>query len=1286
MNSSENIHDWFNAQVATALAGGLTPEDRQRFDAHLAECASCQALLAEIKTADQLLNDALADLQPPADLEERIIRGLPKSMGLRRFIGPEHPMIQRAAAMVAAAIIVGAAGYGGLHYSNFLSDKSKPVAAGNAMPVSPPAIASAEAATRPSLPPFNFQNAPLASVLTYMSDTYGYDIKAQVPITGRVQMLQSQMLANTPQNALDLFESALQANGYAANVNGKTITVTGAPAIKKEGIPVYYGTDTASIPESEEMRTQVMQVKTADVSRLRSELTPLLDKDTDLTVNPGSNSIMVTDTASHVKAIAGIIDSLDSRESRKDVPVVSSGKGSDAGYAGPVVTQPLEFGPGEIKHLQMTPNAVASVAPGEQTRDLTPGATSVATELEREKATLENQALADANPSRGGGRGGGGGGGFGGGGRAGLALAPGVNSGSQQTTPGAPPAGSTSVDRSRQIASAGTAQPAVPPMQPDLAGRMDALQPMNRPPAPAAAAAKAGIQLASAQVDDAAKDAAATPAGPPSDAGAATKAAASDRKIIRNGQMEVEVENFDAAYSRLRDIVRESGGYIGSTDSQRLPNGKVRGVVSVRVAPENLDTLVLKLRALGDLKSQQVTAQDITKEYTDLESELRAAQAMQDRLLEIIRTGKGEVKDLLAVEKELGNWREKIEQTQGQINYYNNLVALSTLQITIAEKDIGQAAVATQNESVNAGLEADDVQKARDEFIKAVDAAKGRIVQADLRQQEAGQFTATIVAAVPPDAAGAVQDRLRQLGRVTRWESALRQSGADPTALPGVRVERRDAIINLSIFNVAAYSARTTDNLTMACDDVEGVYKQAIDFVNHADGGHVISSNLNRPQPNTAVGSLVFEVKESSADAALAFLRASGIPLQLNVTENPDAANVTNSKRAFNVTINPLASIAPQETDELTLMPAAGDLQAAYQSLLDYAAQPGSGVRVVDHDLQQQNGVFTSAGIAMEVTRQKLDDANRAIAAAGKIVTRKATRQPDSVNVVDTKVLLKFSFVNVDLLEPRQTITRTLAADAAPAAYQAILDAARKAGAKVRTAQLNVNPGSGASGLLEFDLPAEKLASLESVIAGESATISKSVVRSPETDATTDLKVRLSMNIVSYDSLSPRRTYQLEIQTANPEQAALAVPALMQVQGLPAPHETFKVMERSSDTDSNGVTTVKVVLVGPLSEADAQASAARGQGSVLRDTSSQSDEAPAGDVARARLEIQFKSEPSILSGENGLWATIRQGLTTSIRALLAGVYILVIGVLLVAPCALVGWGVRRWMRRRRSAQ
>ena len=166
----------------------------------------------------------------------------------------------------------------------------------------------------------------------------------------------------------------------------------------------------------------------------------------------------------------------------------------------------------------------------------------------------------------------------------------------------------------------------------------------------------------------------------------------------------------------------------------------------------------------------KLTSQDVTKQYTDLESWLRGARTMEQRLLQIIKEGKGEIKQLLEAERELGVWRTKIEEFEGELRYYSSLAALSTLTVSLTEKEIRAAVGITENERVQAGVEVDDVDKAYQEALAAVIEAKGRVTKSEMKQLAAGQFNATLHFEVSPETAGPLRDRLRQLGRVARLE------------------------------------------------------------------------------------------------------------------------------------------------------------------------------------------------------------------------------------------------------------------------------------------------------------------------------------------------------------------------------------------------------------------------------------------------------------------------------------------------------------------------------------
>jgi hypothetical protein len=429
---------------------------------------------------------------------------------------------------------------------------------------------------------------------------------------------------------------------------------------------------------------------------------------------------------------------------------------------------------------------------------------------------------------------------------------------------------------------------------------------------------------------------------------------------------------------------------------------------------------VLKLRGLGDLKSSRVAAQDITKQYTDLDAQLRAAKTMEQRLLEIIKGGKGEVKDLIEAEKQLGSWREKIEKLEGEIRYYNNLVSLSTLTVALAERDVRAAALLSESEQVDMGVEAADVEKARAEAIKAIEEVKGRIIQSDLKKFDAGQFAATIAADVAPDAAGPVTDRLKQLGRVARLQVQRRQTTGEGAGapIPGARLERKDTRLQISIYNLANVAARNTTELHLAAEDVEKAYRGILEQVESA-GGRVINSQLTRPTPDQTTGTITFEAPTAGAGVLLDAVRGAGDVLQLQTSTNPDTQNVTDAKRAFNVQVRSVTSV--QAREQVTLQLAVDDVAARYDALLDAIRE--SGARVITSQIDQQDPNKTTATLEIDARRAQRPAIDKALAAAGGVYGRAVSRPAADQPALEDKVRLSVAIHDVDNLPPRETTT-----------------------------------------------------------------------------------------------------------------------------------------------------------------------------------------------------------------------------------------------------------------------
>ena len=770
--------------------------------------------------------------------------------------------------------------------------------------------------------------------------------------------------------------------------------------------------------------------------------------------------------------------------------------------------------------------------------------------------------------------------------------------------------------------------------------------------------------------------AAANPAPQPPPAAPAN----SGRKVIRNGDMSFEVDSFDSSYLQITKIAAEEGGFVATTDSEKLANGKVRGVVTVRVPPERLDTLVLKLRGLGELKSSKIAAQDITKQYTDLESQLRAARAMEERLLNVIKTGKGTIKELVEAEKQLGVYREKIEHVEGEIRYYNNLVSLSTLNVTLTERDIRTAALLSETETVNMGVEADDVEKARAAAIKAIEEAKGRIVESDLKKLEAGQFAARVVADVPPDAAGPLIDRMRQVGAVARLEVARKQTTPEGSVAPAQgaaalpRVERRDTRFLISLYNLANVAPRQTTTLNLAAEDVEVAYRMILDQVKSA-GGRVVASQLNRPRPDQTTGTVTFEAPADKADVLLGAVRGNGEVMRLDVNQNPDTQNVTETKRGFALQIFSLASVAPRETT--TLRVAARGVPDAFNKLRDAVRTTQRG-RVLSSQLAEQESSNVTGTVDFEVRRDDWPAIETALRETGQVVSRNVSRSSDTENTVDSKIRLQVTLVDEAALAPRESVTIQLAVADVPAQYSKLLEALGTAQARVLQSQLNEQETrNNVTATLAFDVRRDNRAAVDKALAEAGDVVSRNVTRSTDTQNTLDDKVRISLSVADADRLPPRETTTLGMEARDVEAAKEAIESLALGLG-------GRVVDSTLSRETNGRVIAKVVADVPLGKAMEMVSKTRGQGRVQFRRDARDENVPAGLLSRYRVDVTLANEELIVAGGQGLATRIREGLRTSVTGLLWSVQLIVIGLFLVAPWALIIWFAWRLLRRGRG--
>jgi len=178
------------------------------------------------------------------------------------------------------------------------------------------------------------------------------------------------------------------------------------------------------------------------------------------------------------------------------------------------------------------------------------------------------------------------------------------------------------------------------------------------------------------------------------DGGLNGSASAIERMVIYNADLRIAVQDPEAVMASVIKMVEDAGGYVVSsqlyktyTDRGNLPNA----TLTVRVPSGQLDSIMDAIKALtpnpkDDVISENVSGQDVTAEYTDLQSQLRNLEAAEEALVALMEEAK-DPQDVLDIFDELTYYRGEIEMVKGRMKYLEESADLSAITVAIIAKE-----------------------------------------------------------------------------------------------------------------------------------------------------------------------------------------------------------------------------------------------------------------------------------------------------------------------------------------------------------------------------------------------------------------------------------------------------------------------------------------------------------------------------------------------------------------------------------------------------------------------
>jgi hypothetical protein len=167
-----------------------------------------------------------------------------------------------------------------------------------------------------------------------------------------------------------------------------------------------------------------------------------------------------------------------------------------------------------------------------------------------------------------------------------------------------------------------------------------------------------------------------------------------ERLVIKNADLAIVVADPETRMKEISALADELGGHVVSSNLYQTyygPNSieAPEATITIRVPSEQLNDALEKIKqGSSDVQYENINSQDVTSVYVDLQSQLKAKQAAEKKLLEILDKAT-ETEGVLAVYTQLQQIQSEIEVLKGQIKYYDESVALSSVSVRlIAEETV----------------------------------------------------------------------------------------------------------------------------------------------------------------------------------------------------------------------------------------------------------------------------------------------------------------------------------------------------------------------------------------------------------------------------------------------------------------------------------------------------------------------------------------------------------------------------------------------------------------------
>lgn len=154
-------------------------------------------------------------------------------------------------------------------------------------------------------------------------------------------------------------------------------------------------------------------------------------------------------------------------------------------------------------------------------------------------------------------------------------------------------------------------------------------------------------------------------------------------KMLRSAALNIDSDNFDNDLESIKTLLAKYGGLIERNAISGSEGSRI-AELTMRVPAGFLESFVEQLRQVGSVTHSEVSAQDVTSQYTDTALRLDTYRTQLNRVKELTNAA-SDLNEVLELETEASRLQYEIDKLTGTLKGLDSKAEMSTVTVTLSE-------------------------------------------------------------------------------------------------------------------------------------------------------------------------------------------------------------------------------------------------------------------------------------------------------------------------------------------------------------------------------------------------------------------------------------------------------------------------------------------------------------------------------------------------------------------------------------------------------------------------